>query len=270
LPARTRIGLVCSRGIGPERGGRQVNEDNFLVCREGLACFQQDGVDRCEERDGEGLLVAVADGMGGHEHGAVASATAVQALARFYRRPVPEDPERALHQYLLDSHRKLHARAVEKGSANMGTTLTTAWLLGGAGHWAHVGDSRLYVFRGNELRLVSRDHTRKEFGRRLGINNPAHAHTLVQNFIYGSRGLGTNAEIRLDLGTDTGTIPLQADDRLLLCTDGITGFLSDHGVFEGLRAVADPAATATWLAEQAMAAGSDDNLTAIVICVDAV
>ena len=79
MSPQVRIGLVSTRGIGPERGGRDQNEDNYLVARHGRARFLGLHDESSLEADGPGVMVVVADGMGGHDHGALASGAAVQA-----------------------------------------------------------------------------------------------------------------------------------------------------------------------------------------------
>lgn len=269
MSERYSVGVVCIRGIGPERGGRMQNEDNYLVCHGGRARYRgTDGEADQTVSGSAGLLAAVADGMGGHDHGDIASGAAVQALLRLYGRGRPAEPEQALHAFVMKAHRRLRDRARGRGAANMGTTLTACWLLDGVLSWVHVGDSRLYLLRGDRLEQVSRDHTRGEFAERDGHGQPVGAHALTQNFIFGSRGLGDDDGIRVDRGVDTGTLRLQAGDRLLLTSDGVHGFLEEARIQAGLGT--DQARNAArWLVEEAMAGGSDDNVTAIVVTVDA-
>ncbi len=263
------VGLVCTVGVGEARGGRARNEDNYLVCRD----------ERIRWRDGEneavvaaqgttGVLLAVADGMGGHDDGDLASAAAVQALSRLYLRPLPADPEATLREFLLDAHRRLRAHVAVDGKVKMGTTLTVAWLSGERLHWAHVGDSRLYHWREGRLTRLTRDQTRGEFARRDRRSIPAHPDHLAQNFIYGSRGLGDDAGLRIDRGLDTGTLDLCPGDRLLLCSDGLCGRVEDAWIGDLLRNVPEPNACAVSLMERALAAESDDNITTMVLRVE--
>lgn len=269
MEERYTVGVVCIRGIGPERGGRMLNEDNYLVCHAGRARYRGTDGEADRPTEGAGLLAAVADGMGGHDHGDIASGAAVQSMLRLYARGRPSHPEEALHAFVLKAHRRLRDRARDRGAANMGTTLTAAWVLDGTLHWVHVGDSRLYLLRDGELQQVTRDHTRGEFAGRDGLGVPMGAHALTQNFIFGSRGLGDDDGIRVDMGVDTGAVRLRAGDRLLLTSDGVHGFLAQPRIQAGLST--DHARNAArWLVEEAMAGGSDDNVTAVVITVDAV
>lgn len=269
MSPQVRIGVVSTRGIGPERGGREQNEDNYLVAQRREARFLGPHGEAVLEADGPGVMVVVADGMGGHDHGALASGAAVQALARLYRGGRPADPELALHSFVLRAHRRLQDRARDRGAANMGTTLTVAWLLGDHLYWVHVGDSRLYLERDGALQQLSRDHTRGEFATRDGRARPVGAEALTQNFIFGSRGLGDDRGIRVDAGTDTGAVRLRVGDRLLLSSDGVHGFVAAHRVAAVLLAARAPDDAARRVVEEALAAGSDDNITALVVAVDA-
>ncbi|MDP2309894.1 MAG: protein phosphatase 2C domain-containing protein [Pseudomonadota bacterium] len=266
---RYLVGLVCSVGIGEARGGRARNEDNYLVCRDGRMRWREGDVEANVEAPGtRGVLLAVADGMGGHDDGDVASSAAVQALSRLYLRPPPPDPEATLRDFLLDAHRRLRTRVAVAGKVKMGTTLTVAWLVGERLTWAHVGDSRLYHWRGGRITRLTRDQTRGEFARRDNRPEPLHADHLSQNFIYGSRGLGDDAGLRIDRGLDTGTIALRPDDRILLCSDGLSGRVEDAWISDLLRNVPEPTACAVSLMERAIAMESDDNITTLVLRVD--
>ncbi len=266
---RLTIGVVCTRGIGPGRGGRSANEDNYLVCRGSEARFRDDERESVSRVNAIGTLVAVADGMGGHEDGELASAAAVQAMTRLFKRGHPATPESHLRRFVLDAHRRLRQKAAERGPVRMGTTLTLLWVLEGKASWCHVGDSRLYHHRRGLLRQLTKDHTWTEFAGRDGRESPIDRGFLAQNFVYGSRGFGDDEGIRIDLGTDTGTLELNDGDRFVLCSDGLSSFVPQHRIADVLKETPNPQAAATVLVERALAAGSDDNVTVIVIRVDA-
>ena len=262
------IGIVCSVGVGHARGGRSRNEDNYLICRDGRATWRDGDGERSPAIFGEGQLVAICDGMGGHSDGDVASTTAVRVLAKLYRPGAPRDPARALRKYIQESHRRLHARARAEGPVTMGTTMTACWLLGGVAGWAQVGDSRLYLYREGTIRQLSIDQTRDEFARRDGRPSPADGAHLAQSFIFGSRGLGDDGSLRLEVDKDAGCLILQRGDRLLLCTDGLWGAVDDISMADVLRNTPDPQAAAVGCMERAIARGSTDNITVMVIRVD--
>lgn len=259
----TRLGVVCALGVGPHRGGRAENEDNYLVCQAGTARWLDGRTEHREAVEGEGVLLAVCDGMGGHRNGRLASTTAVRVLAKLYGSARPADPAANLLRYVREAHEQLHRRASENGPVRMGTTLTTCWIVGDTAAWAHVGDSRLYLFREGTLRLLTRDHTHNEFARRDGL--PAvEPDFLCQSFIFGSRGLGDDFALRLETGTDNGAEPLRPGDLLLLCSDGLSAVLDDAALAGLLAAHEDPQAAADALLVAALEAGSTDNVTALV------
>lgn len=261
-----RIGVASSTGVGLDAGGRDRNEDNYLLCVGGQVRYLEDDEERVSDRRGEGVVVAVCDGMGGHSDGHLASLTAVKVLSRLYQEGLPPNPERALLRYVRDSHATLHWKMAEMGAVTMGTTVTVAWLLHGTLSFVNVGDSRLYRFRDQTLELLTLDQTRNEFARRdEGTQIEGDEDHLAQSFIYGSRGLGDNSTLRLELGLDTGTIPFEAGDVFLLTTDGVHGVLEADQIERLLARIVDPQGCADALVENAMAAGSTDNLTAIVL-----
>lgn len=269
LRPRFTVGVVCSVGVGPSRGGRLRNEDNYLVCRDGRITWRDgDHEQNLSVTRSPALLVAVADGMGGHEDGELASAAAVQAVSRLYSRPLPTQPDETLREFVLDAHRRIRARVSVGGAVRMGTTLTVLWVIDGRAYWVSVGDSRLYVFRDGRLSRVSRDQTRAEFARRDHRAIPSHPDHLSQNFIYGSRGLGDDTMLRIDRGLDSGRLRLQRGDTLLLCTDGLSGRVEDPWIADVLRNVPEPAACAVALMERAIASQSDDNITVMAVRVD--
>jgi len=267
---RVSVGVVCSLGVGPDRGGRSSNQDNYLVCQDAGVRWRDgdreqilDAVARPE------VLLAVADGMGGHEDGEIAAAAAVQALSRLYGRSVPREPEAELRQFLLETHQRVRERVAMGGEVKMGTTLTVVWIVEDRAYWAHVGDSRLYHWREGRLTRITRDQTREEFAMRDGRPIPTHPRYLAQNFIFGSRGLGDDASLRIDRGLDTGALTLRPGDRLLLSSDGLHGRLDDALLADTLENVPAPQACAVALAERAIAWQSDDNITALVARMEA-
>lgn len=263
------IGVVCSQGIEPDRGGRARNEDNYLICRDGEARYlRADGEAIRRFHQGAGVLLAVADGMGGHRDGALASSAAVQALARLYGRGYPTAPELSLHRFVLKAHSRIRHTIAHRGRVDLGTTLTAAWILDRRAHWIHVGDSRLYHYRDGLLRQITQDHTRGEFARRDRRPPPSRPDALAQNFVYGSVGLGDDGGLRIDPGRDTGSVVLERGDRLVLCSDGLTGVVDDYGLAWALQEVPSPAACAEVLVERAVAKGSNDNITVMVVRVD--
>ncbi len=260
-----RVGVACTVGIGPARGGRARNEDNYLIGQDGQVRSRLGDHEQVEDAlDDPTVVLAVADGMGGHEDGETASTRTVQAMSRLYGKARPENVEAGLRDFILETHHRLRPTVAVSGVVKMGTTLTVVWVISGRVYWAHVGDSRLYLLRGDALTIVTRDQTRAEFARRDGRPEPPYPNHLSQNFLYGSRGLGNDEGLRVDAGVDTGNFRLVTGDRLLLCSDGLHGFISALSIQQALS-TGDAQEAANALVAAAMKAEGDDNVTALVL-----
>ncbi|HEY3240691.1 MAG TPA: Stp1/IreP family PP2C-type Ser/Thr phosphatase [Acidimicrobiia bacterium] len=217
--------------------GRPANEDTYLV-------------------DDEDRLYAVADGMGGHRAGEVASATAIDALQAAFAEGA------SLDQAVGEAN----AAVFEKASANldmrgMGTTLTAAALLDD--HrvlLGHVGDSRAYLMRDGAVTQITEDHSLVEQLVREGRLSPEEAASHPQKAII-TRALGIDPEVEVD----TYPVDLRPGDRLLLCSDGLTNMLADTAIAGVLRRQSDPQEAADMLVDLANEAGGDDNITVVVI-----
>ena len=217
---------------------RDGNEDDFL-----------------EQADRLGL-VAVADGMGGHRAGEVASATALEALraAVAAGQPLRKAIEGANDAVLekSESDHELHG---------MGTTLT-AGMLGTDGSLTvgHVGDSRAYLIRDGELSQITEDHSLVEEMVRAGELTPEQAEVHPQRSII-TRALGIDPVVDVDLYP----IQLRAGDRVLLCSDGLTTMVRPEEIATILGREHDPKQAAQLLVDAANAAGGEDNVTALIL-----
>lgn len=198
-------------------------------------------------------VFAVADGMGGHEHGEIASARVVEALAGLAGQIRVTGAEIAAR--LRTAGDRIRALDAPRGA---GSTVTGACLTNqdGRPYWLvfNVGDSRTYRFAGGRLEQISVDHSEWQEQLEAGVPvEPAHRNVIT-------RAIGaTAAEI------DFWLLPVGARDRLLLCSDGLTTVLTDEAIAAVLAAVPDPREAAHRLAEQAVAAGSRDNVTVLVV-----
>lgn len=264
------IGLLCSIGVGEAAGGRGVNEDDYLVAVAGRAFWREDGVDVYEDHEASGSLYAVFDGMGGARRGDVAAWTAARVLSKLYRPGPVVDPPRTLRRFVLEAHARLHARERLAGQVQAGTTITAAWLHGPVVSWVQVGDSRLYRWREGRLERFGRDQTHAEFARRDQRVVRGEARQLAQSFVFGSRGLGDDAGLRIDPGVDTGSFEVEPGDQLLLVTDGVWAWLDDATLADLLSFAQEPQEAATATVELAMERGCKDNLTALVVRIDAI
>lgn len=220
----------------------------------------------------QGWLFALADGMGGHEQGEVASKLAVETMLVGFRKV----PKGVMHASLLPKLvQEANAAVYEAGHASgargktMGTTLVACALRFDSAVISHVGDSRCYLFRNGAGALLTRDHTMAAEQMRLGILSKQEAQA-------GSDADSTRHLLTRSLGfdlfvaADTITVNIIPGDVLLLCSDGLHGYLSDAEIerIVILNAALDKAADA--LVSAANAAGGGDNVTVQMIRVVAV
>jgi PPM family protein phosphatase len=201
-------------------------------------------------------LVAVADGMGGHRAGEVASATALEALRAAVASGEP----------LRDAIEGANDAVLEKSVSDqefhgMGTTLT-AGMLGSDGHLVvgHVGDSRAYLVRDGELSQITDDHSLVEEMVRSGELTPEQAEVHPRRSVI-TRALGIDAEVEVD----EYPIELQPGDRILFCSDGLTTMVRPDEIASILSREQDLRRAAQLLVDAANAAGGEDNITAVII-----
>ena len=218
---------------------REGNEDSYLI--------------------NEPLFV-VADGMGGHLAGDVASSTAVEIISSRSDTASAEDP-----QTLADLIRRANSAIWEKAHDDpmlrgMGTTCTLVLLDGNRAHIAHVGDSRAYVLHDGRLQQVTEDHTLVARMVKEGRLQAEDAERHPQRSII-TRALGVDADVEVDLDT----LDLTSGDRLLLCSDGLSSMIDHDSIESALRDHADPQDAADELVRRANAAGGEDNITVVVI-----
>jgi serine/threonine protein phosphatase PrpC len=210
-------------------------------------------------------LFAVADGLGGHAAGEVASALAIEAITGLDGRSfsAPDQARRALVEAFAAAHRSVAGQAAaEPAWRGMGTTLTALLVEGDRAHLAHVGDSRGYLLRGGgPMRQLTHDHTvggELERGGQLGPElaaSPAELAALTQAI-----GLG-----RVVLVEAPEPLSLMVGDQVLLCTDGLTGVVDDDQIAELLSRHAQPESACLALIDAANAAGGPDNITVVLL-----
>ena len=219
---------------------RQINEDRYLI--------------------GEGLY-AVADGVGGHQAGEIASQTSVEVLKRSFT----EHTTSGLLIAVEKANRAVWQLAQEADEQRgMGTTITAVALVVDDGEEqlavANVGDSRAYLFQEGELIQLTRDHSLVEEMVREGQITPQEAAVHPQRSII-TRALGMEPHVDVD----TWQITPYQGDRLLLCSDGLTNELTDERIAAVLRQLADATDAAKELVRLARTEGGSDNITAVVI-----
>jgi serine/threonine protein phosphatase PrpC len=218
---------------------REANEDSFLV---------------------EAPLFAVADGMGGHLAGDVASRTAVETITTRAEQDSPGDTG-SLARLVREANHEIWKKAQSDASLHgMGTTCTLAMLDNASLHIAHVGDSRAYLLRDGDLSQITEDHTLVGRMVREGKLRPEEAERHPQRSIV-TRALGVDSDVEVD----TQTIELREGDRILLCSDGLTSMVDQDSIAEVLNDRADPQDASELLVQLANDAGGEDNITAVVI-----
>jgi serine/threonine protein phosphatase PrpC len=229
------------------KGGREKNEDRMGYC------YTRDSG-----------LFALADGMGGHPEGEVASQLALQTLAALFQRdskPTLPDPLRFLHEAIIAGHHQLLRYATQRALIDTPRTTVVACVLqGNAAYWAHCGDSRLYMVRGDKLIARTRDHSYSELQETLSQVVPM-GERFNRNVLFTC--LGSPGKPVVDT---VGPLLLQAGDRLLLCSDGLWGSVSDAVITEQLakHAISDAVPE---LVEQALRNGGakSDNVSILAM-----
>jgi protein phosphatase len=214
-------------------------------------------------------LCVVADGMGGHAEGHVASSVAARVFAGFVlaqlyqplldRQPVPPDETllELLESGVLAAHDAIYHPEPEQ---NGGTTLTAALLLNHQAYLAHVGDTRAYLLDDRGLQQLTTDHSLVRKLQETGRLSPDQAEQYqYRNVLLQALG----QDVALDI--ETVVIDLPARGTLLLCSDGLSGYVSDGRIRTILLESTAPQQAADRLYEAAMAAGGTDNITAIVV-----
>lgn len=226
--ARTDVGRV-----------REGNEDSYMV---------------------HAPLYAVADGMGGHQGGEVASKVALETLGRLTLED-SADTAPNLADAVREANRAVLDRAsTDPGLHGMGTTLTALVAEGDRVFLAHVGDSRAYLLRDGRMEQLTEDHTVVEGLVQEGRLTRQEAEIHPQRSIL-TRALGVDGDIEVDEKSQD----VRPGDRILLCSDGLTGMVPEQEIERILAELEDPQRAAEALVEAANDAGGQDNITAVVL-----
>lgn len=212
------------------------------------------------------ILLVVADGMGGHEAGEVASRIAVEAIGHIVQNSPADDPREKLRNAFLVANQRILTEAERKGTQGMGTTAVAAYVQGDRAFVAHVGDSRLYHIRDGEVRSRTLDHTRVQKMVELGILQATDAKQHPDANVV-TRALG-HARLADGSALDPEVRPepflLAPGDSLVLCTDGLYDGVADEEIAQGIEGrTADEAAHA--LVALANERGGHDNITVTVL-----
>jgi len=230
---------------------RELNEDSW----------------RFEEVGEELQLYAVADGMGGHDRGEVASALAIETLFKESFKRCKRTKKRdvaSLKRLVRNAFQRANRSVLDCGrdnESNMGTTLTTTLVYQGCeAFFANVGDSRAYLLREGKLEQVTRDHSLVAYLVQMGELTREQARTHPSGNIL-VRSVGSTDDVEIDVFH----IPLMAGDALLLCSDGLWSELPDEEIQQILVSTPDPDIICETLVDRANEAGGKDNITCLVV-----
>jgi PPM family protein phosphatase len=210
----------------------------------------------------QGHLFVVADGMGAHAAGELASEMAVSGIAHRYHKYQDVSPPEALHRAIQETNAEVHRRGqANLDFHNMGTTTSVLALLPQGALVAHVGDSRVYRVRGHVLEQLTFDHSLVWELREHGHldENSQYANSIPKNII--TRSLGPNPTVQTDF---EGPFPLELGDSFLLCTDGLSGLVADDEIGAILASLA-PQEAAQVLIDLANLRGGHDNITVLIV-----
>jgi PPM family protein phosphatase len=218
-------------------------------------------IGRVRERNEDSVLVdpplyVVADGMGGHRGGQVASQVALETMEE-----LAAEGRGSLAEHVRKANRAVWDRSEEEEQlSGMGTTLTAARIEGGSALVAHVGDSRAYLLREGLLRQLTTDHTLVARMVKSGEISEAEADVHPHKNVL-TRALGTDQDVEVD----EDSIALADGDRLLLCSDGLTGMVTEDQIQAILENSDQPQQAADRLVKAANRAGGIDNISVVVI-----
>jgi PPM family protein phosphatase len=238
---RNDIYSITSSSITETGKVRQANEDAVLET---------------------GNLFAVADGMGGHQAGEVASAMALGVIGQYIEDNLGLIPgEKLVEKAATAANASVYQKASSSSKyRQMGTTLTMIYREGDTAYIAHVGDSRAYLFRDGNLRRLTRDHSLVAALVEDGeITEEQAMHHPQRNIILRALGLSPQVEV------DISAVKIMPGDVFLIASDGLTGLIEDAKVAEVLAAPREPSEWARALVDMALDAGGTDNVSVVVV-----
>ncbi len=235
---------------------RELNEDN-------LGWY--DPGDDTKLLSQKGRLFIVADGMGGYSAGEVASRLAVKTLIQVYPDATGANMSESLTFAIQQTNEAIYHHSQTQGSQGMGTTLVCAVVHGNELYIASIGDSRIYLYRGHRLTQLTEDQTFVNELVKAGAITPEAAKAHPRRHVI-TQALGKQEKVIPDI---QGPLSLQDDDLILLCTDGISGYLEPEQIGQILKTYAmDPQAASAALTQVASTVSGKDNVTALVIRID--
>lgn len=251
---------TIDHGYSSHIGQRQKNQDALRVTSEDVSLH------------GKGRLFAVADGMGGHPGGELASRLACSGLSEYYKKKInqqgafrPTDVSRHLAEVIIRIDRHIRLEGLKDNKLeDMGTTLSCLVVTATSSIIAHVGDSRIYRLRNGHLTCLTIDHTFVQDMIFEGEVDPGRAHLHPLRHML-TRAVGTGEPLEL---VDSRIDPLEKEDCFLLCSDGLYNALTASCIIDLLSRHTNASETAEGLVSRAQQAGARDNITAIVIRIE--
>lgn len=238
---------------------RENNEDAFLIAdltRGGRTA--DEGIKRIGVGE-KGVLLVVSDGMGGQQAGEVASALVVETFARTLESEPPDLPPTAqLKHAAARAHLDVAAASRSKGREGMGATLTAAHIVGRTAYIAEVGDSRAYLLRSGFMVQLTRDQNMAQLLKDTGALVPEDKTSTFKNVL--TQAMGHDSAVQVALGK----LELRDRDCLLLCSDGLTGALTDEEIRSTVLGSKTLDAACDHLISKANAHGGEDNITVVL------
>lgn len=219
---------------------RSINQDSYLV------------------RDGELKILAVADGMGGHKAGEIASAMAIETIRQYQGQT--DDVRQMLQGLILTADERIFTKQKEDlDCQGMGTTLTVGGIKENLLYIGHVGDSRAYLFRNHNLIQLTTDHSLvNELLKQDQITEEEAQHHPQKHLLLQALGSGNK------LNAEINCFSLERSDIILLCTDGLNNMLNDEEMIQLLEAESSLQEKCDRLIDAANANGGQDNITVIL------
>ena len=238
ITAKTDIGLV-----------RSTNEDTYTFIK----------------KDDDNFLAFVCDGMGGHLGGSFASAKAVEMINEAFNSFTSKKITKSIGVWLFDVITKINTFIYEQSINHdnlkgMGTTITGVIKLNNEMYYAHIGDSRIYIYNKDELRQITTDHT---YVNTLLLNGLI---TYKQSLKHPKKHVLTNAVgIKKSVSVDIGQISLKDDDNLLICSDGLHNLLDGKKLLKALNEPLEIEEKIISIINKALDLGGNDNITLILL-----
>jgi PPM family protein phosphatase len=256
LPMSPQLIIGCGQSSGLQR---DINEDSL---------YSMSAIMSSENRNLVYGLFIIADGMGGHENGELASVVAVNAMSTYITKKLylpifgikQDQPNDALHE-LMQNGISESQQAVIRHAPGGGTTLTSAFILGDQVTLAHVGDSRAYfIYPDGRMQTVTRDHSLVRRLQELGqISDKEAAEHPQRNVLY--RALGQSEPFEPDINT----YPFPNGGYLMLCSDGLWNVISESEIFPIIKSAPSLSVACQRLIDAANNAGGPDNISVILV-----